>query len=596
MHSRSGKISDSLQQHALDILGNSFKGIDREAITELLDASTWITLKGGEMLFLKGQKGNSLFLLIQGRMKALRTENGVKKVIGELNRGELIGEMGAISGNSRSADVVACRDCHLVMISINDFYRLSMKNPSLGWSALQMVVERVMPEERPRKLRGVRNVAIVLGDPSIDLKSFMSELSISFSNLMIKTISQGQDEDHLSPPEGWNDEVKQLGWVEQLERENDLLLFLTDPVDIEWSRFCVRQADEIVILIRDPESINENFIGQILPFRSSVIDKTLLILHGDSADIPTGTSRYFEKAEFDFHFHLREGRDEDMNRFKRHLRDEQTGLVLAGGGARGIAHVGVWKALQELHVPVDWIGGTSMGAFLGGVMALGKDFETIYEIVKEICLSNPSSDYNPVPYASLIHGKNLDRILQKHYKAYDILDCPTSFFCISTDITNMRPAVHRRGNMYRAIRASGSLPAIVPPVPINNNWHVDGGIVDNFPVQDMIDVGAQKIIGVSFESGNNDRTSSIDIPSFWTQIKYGLFNRNQSLNIPTIFDTIMLSTTANSAQKQRSSEKKVDTLITPDVGNFGLLEWTAYDKVIKAGYEATMEAFESLKD
>ena len=156
-------------------------------------------------------------------------------------------------------------------------------------------------------------------------------------------------------------------------------------------------------------------------------------------------------------------------------------------------------------------------------------------------------------------------------------------------IFNMKAVVHHRGNMFRAIRASGSLPAIVPPVPIDNNWHVDGGVVDNFPVQEMINQGVDRIIGVSFESGNNPRSPYTEIPSFWNQVNHGLLKRSKDLPIPSIFDAIMLSTTANSALKQKSAEEKVDILITPEVSHFGLLEWAAYDKVITAGYESAIK-------
>jgi NTE family protein len=257
-----------------------------------------------------------------------------------------------------------------------------------------------------------------------------------------------------------------------------------------------------------------------------------------------------------------------------------------------MAHLGVWKAIRELNIHIDAIGGTSMGAFLGGVMAFDWDFERIYEICKEIAHSRPSSDFNPIPYASLIRGGNLDKTLKKYYLEHDIEDCIIPFYCISTNLTTVSQHIHSHGNMFKAIRASGSLPGIVPPVPIKNHWHVDGGIIENFPVEHMVEMGMKKIIGVSFDPGTNPSTVHSDIPGLKSQILNGLFKTTPELQIPSVIETVMLSTTANSQSRQKKSEAMVDTLVVPDVSQYGLLEWKSFDKVVEVGYESAMREME----
>ena len=357
----------------------------------------------------------------------------------------------------------------------------------------------------------------------------------------------------------------------------------------------MRQSDEILVLVDPQKKLDIESSASYLDDSRILANKTLVLLHPKGKDHPKGTHEFIEKTKCQYHYHIREARKEDLQRLGRHLLDQQIGLVLAGGGARGMAHLGVWRAIKELEIPVDCIGGTSMGAFLGGVMAQDIDTKELHEIVKGIAYSKPSRDINPVPYLSIIRGKNLNKVLKQHYLSYEIEDCIIPFYCISTDLTEVAPFVHHRGNMFKAIRASGSLPGIVPPVPIEGHWHVDGGIIDNFPVREMIRKTIKTIIGVSFNLGDNPSTQHMEIPNMKKQILHGLFKTKDEYNLPSIIEMVMLSTTANSQSRQNQAEKMVDVLIRPDVSEFGLLEWTAFEKVVESGYNAAMEALSSFK-
>ena len=149
--------------------------------------------------------------------------------------------------------------------------------------------------------------------------------------------------------------------------------------------------------------------------------------------------------------------------------------------------------------------------------------------------------------------------------------------------------------MYRAIRASGSIPAVVPPVPIDGHWHVDGGIYDNFPVEEMIQKGIQKIIGVSFLTGEPKLTKHVNVPSVTQQIKHGLFKTDPELKIPSLIENVMLSTTANSYHKQLNAQAKTDWIINPDVSKYGLLEWKCFENVVEIGYQEAMEVLSNIE-
>ena len=587
------RVPGPLQDHVVSLLEKVFgkmKGPERSAFME---KAIWFSLKGGETLFYQGEKGDQLYLLVHGRMKAIVREEDDLLSLGEITQGEMIGEMAIISEEVRMADVVAVRDCHLLSLNKEDFKALYFKFPNLGWNLSKLILKRFARDQQSRKPRKVKNVAFIPSADMQDSDELISAFIQSSTDKSMLVISNEEAPfDHLKVDMSTMSKTEVITLVDQAEKEHDLVIYRCEVGESQWNDFCRRQADEIFLIAAGGRKLTGHLLDRLKGrHRALAITSLVLKLEEDSVDVKV--NEITGGLLFDYYFRIRPDQAGDVTRLGRHIFDQSVGLVLAGGGARAMSHLGVWKAIKEVGLPIDRIGGTSMGAFLGGLMAMDYDPKDIFEIVKEIAYSRPSRDLNPVPYASIIRGKNLDKVLKKYYKGLNIEDCVIPFYCVSTDLTQVGPAYHRSGDMFTAIRASGSLPGIVPPVPIAGHWHVDGGIVDNFPVDEMITWGAQKIIGVSFDQEDSVETGHTDIPSLQQQVVNGLFGSNEELSIPSIIETIMLSTTAYSHTRQIGAEDQVDLLIKPDVSDFGLLEWKAFNKVVESGYKEAMRAFEN---
>jgi predicted acylesterase/phospholipase RssA len=262
-------------------------------------------------------------------------------------------------------------------------------------------------------------------------------------------------------------------------------VYQLDPEWTTWSRRSVRSVDHIVLVAGaagDPsiseheQSLWTSFGGRHRP------DISLVLLHDPSTTLPTGTTRWLEHRDLASHHHVRRGDQQDLARLGRLLTGTATSIVLGGGGARGFAHLGVFDVLEELDKPIDMIGGTSIGAIMGVCPALGWDAATS----RERAVSSFRRLMDPtLPTTSLLRGRRITRALRSMLGDTDIADLWIPYFCVSTNLTTARLEVHDRGPLVEAIRASIAIPGVLPPVPRDGDLLVDGGLLDNVPVDEM---------------------------------------------------------------------------------------------------------------
>ena len=230
------------------------------------------------------------------------------------------------------------------------------------------------------------------------------------------------------------------------------------------------------------------------------------------------------------------------------VSDLKVGLVLSGGGAKGFAHVSVLKKIEEAGIRIDYVAGTSMGAIIGGLYASGysaKELDSVLHIhdlnslVRDDLPREVSSFYqkeNDGKYAislplvkrkielpsAVSKGQNAFNIfsqLSEHvHEVQDFSELTIPFFCIATDLETGAEVVLDKGFLPEAIRASGSFPGLLTPVKVNGQVLVDGGIVDNFPVEKMKEKGVDYIIGVNVSGGLKDIENLNSLPEILMQI------------------------------------------------------------------------------
>jgi NTE family protein len=293
---------------------------------------------------------------------------------------------------------------------------------------------------------------------------------------------------------------------------------------------------------------------------------------------------------FESHHHIRAGNKADVARLARFISGRAVGLVLAGGGARGFAHIGIIKALMEADVPFDHLGGTSMGAIIAAGLAHEWSIEELTERMRTVFVThNPLNDFT-LPLIALVRGKKASTMLMTNFGDIRIEELPKPFFCVSSDLTTGRIHEHRSGTLWRALRASVALPWILPPVTYHGHLLVDGGVMNNLPVDVMREhsMGAGPIIAC-------DVTGELDLQA--RDDRYGerpwwwLIGQRMRGN-PSIVSILMRSGTVGSEAQRRVVREQADYLIEPPMPTIGLRDWKKFDQAIKEGYETACAAIE----
>jgi predicted acylesterase/phospholipase RssA len=287
------------------------------------------------------------------------------------------------------------------------------------------------------------------------------------------------------------------------------------------------------------------------------------------------------------HHHVRIGDVNSVARLARFLSDNAIGLVLAGGGARGFAHLGAAAALNQCGIAVDAIGGASFGAVVGSGLARGgDDAQTFEELWRAFSSDDPLDDYT-IPIVSLVRGEHLDRLLEA-YMPMDIEDLWLPFFAVSSDITENQVKVHQCGPVWRAVRASISLPAILPPVLENGHLLIDGGVLNNLPVDVMREKTRGPIVAVDLAVTRERRVKLDVVPTGSEYIKSRLLPGRIPIEAPTVSRVIMQVTTMASRKEVERARMLADIFLNPQLGDYDFLDWGKMREIIDIGYRHSL--------
>jgi NTE family protein len=316
----------------------------------------------------------------------------------------------------------------------------------------------------------------------------------------------------------------------------------------------------------------------------------LILLHPAGQGAPSGSEAWVDSLRPARLFHLRDGHDGDADRLARVLTGQSVGLVLSGGGARAYAHVGAVKALRERGVPIDFVGGVSMGAIVGAGLAMGwDDAELEMRIRKAFVDSSPLDDI-AFPMIALTHGDKVRERLTEHFGDRRIGDLWLPFFCLSANLTTGAYQLHRTGLVREALRASISLPGVLPPVTIDNNVLVDGAVLKNFPADLMRAIQLGPIVGIDVGRGRSIEAEDVaPPPSLWRWLISGDWRRG-----PPIVSVLIRSATVRAGAEMIVSHAATDVLVQPDVDEIEIRDWKAFDRAVEIGYRATLEALDGL--
>ena len=537
-----------------------------------------IFLAGGRILFRENEVADSLYIVISGCLGVVvRDGDGHDVLIARIAAGETVGEMGLVDGGVRSATVEALRDSELLKFDKASYEDLLLRDPRSIHALISLLVRRLRKTTHPNNgmTLPVRTVAVVPLALDVDHRRVANELHK-------KLCSDGQRAILL---DGMSAD-RSTGWFHAAEAGNDITLYCAEPANQQWTNLCLRQADRVLFIA----SATSDFatppwlIGQIQKLRRPA---DLVLLHDNWRSGLRPPVHWRTHLAVDLICHVRTGNVNDIARLARLLRGTANTLVLSAGGARGFAHLGVIRALREARMPIDLIGGCSMGSIVGAAVALEWDDAEIKERLRHSFVNtNPVNDYT-FPFLSLIKGRKVARLLDQNFGGLCIEELWRPFFCVSTNLTTGTLAVHREGPLVDALHASISIPGLLPPVIMGGDVHVDGGVMNWLPVDVpgarrgtiiAVDVASDPAL-VSFEECNRAHA--------WRFL-------GRRRRFPPIVAVLLRAATVSGDSLTKMAHAQADILFKPPLENIDLLDWQACDQAIETGYRHAVEKLEQL--
>lgn len=558
-----------------------------------LDAIETLVLAGNTWLFRQGEPGDALYLLVRGRMQVWRESGDEPTLVGEVGPGESVGEVGLLTGAGRSAGVRAIRDSVLLRFDRATFEKMALKNPKLILRLASSVATRLQQRlgPRPAGARPPRTLALVALDRSPRIDAFCAALCEGLAadgrtlDLARETLgAAGAPTDRLAADEALDDRLRH--WLAEQEFESRFVVYRTDGTSSPWSRYAVRQADIIVHVAEagsDPQ--RRRWEADLIsgPEVMTGSRRLLVLLQPDASAGISGTADWLAPRRVDFHLHVRRDRPDDAQRVLRVLRGRAIGLVLSGGAARGFAHLGAYRAMREAGMPIDWVGGASIGSVMAAPVGFDWTPEQAVTAARAAFVKGkPFSDYT-LPLVALLDGRRMESLVKRHLQG-NIEDMPIPFFCVAANLSTGAQLLIERGPVWKAVRASAALPGVLPPAVIDGQLVVDGAVINNMPVDVMQTKPVARVIAIELTTRKEHRVDYETVPSAW-QLLGAKMRGKRGPRVPGLGTVMLKAIEVGTMARVRELGERADLLLRPDVHKFSMLSVDRFDDVVEAGYQ-----------
>jgi len=501
--------------------------------------------------------------------------------------------------------VVAIRDTLVARLDKDRFHQLLTQAPQVSLAMTQKVIERLQTEHRHSGVPAPVMVTLQPITDGIDTRDFALHLCAALrehgrvcwvdeASLRAQTpATNGDPQDSLALA------------LDTLESAHDFVLLLADPAATAWTRLCCSHSDEVLLLANAEQPARLHPVeSEILcdTERRSEAAETLVLLHPNETRCPSGMARWLDRRPVTAHINLRPTLARDMERLARLLSRNAVGLVLAGGGARGFAHLGIWKVLRQQGIEIDCVGGTSMGAVMAAIIAADADTRDTLDVARRAFRVNPTGDYNWLPLISLIKGRRVRSVIRQSLKELmggpvDIVDLWKGYFCVASNYTQGHEVRFHRGDLGHSLLSSIAIPGALPPVVHDGDLLCDGGTFNNFPTDVMREMrGVGRVIGVDLSARQPRRVAFDEVPGTWTLLLDKLRPRRlRRYKLPSLVSYLLNVTILYSTSRQNEARRQADLYFNPPLFRVGLLQWSRFDSILRQGETHAHEVLEQLQ-
>uniref|UniRef100_A0A6B2ECE5 Neuropathy target esterase sws n=1 Tax=Phlebotomus kandelakii TaxID=1109342 RepID=A0A6B2ECE5_9DIPT len=609
-------------------------------------ALDWMFLESGRAVFRQDEPSDSTYIVLSGRVRSVATHaNGKKEIVGEYGKGDLVGLVEMITDTTRNTTAMAVRDSELAKLPQGLFNAIKLRHPMVVTQLFGLLSHRLLGSVQGRHSLAIApqpvepnhikhkysTVAIVPVNEDVPLSAFTYELYHSLSAI---GPSLRLTSDVVRKTLGANildsaNEYRLTSWLAQQEDRNQIALYQCDNILSPWTQRCWRQADVILIVGVGDHGPGVGSMEREIDRLMLRTQKELVILHPDNTTAkPTNTVQWLNMRSWVMKHHHIQCRKRiftrrsqyrtnelyskvlqtepnlhsDFSRLARWLTGNSVGLVLGGGGARGAAHVGMLKAIQEAGIPIDMVGGVSIGALMGALWCSEKNITTVTQKAREWSKKMTQWGHQLLdltyPITSMFSGRDFNKTIRDTIGDIYIEDLWIPYFTLTTDITASCARVHTHGSLWRYIRSSMSLSGYMPPLcdPKDGHLLLDGGYVNNLPADVLRAQGASHIIAI--DVGSQDETNLTDYGDYlsgWWLI-YKKFNPFTSPvrvpNLPDIQSRLAYVSCVRQLEEVKSSD--YCEYIRPPIDQYKTLAFGQFDHIKDVGYVHGKQVFEEM--
>lgn len=577
-----------------------FADLEDKVLQELADGAQWLELKSGATLYSQGDEGDALYLIANGRLSVntLDVMRNEEIRIAELGRYEIVGELALITGDRRSVTIRAVRDSGLLRISKEDFGRLMAQHTAAAMRVMRHIIERL---RRPRvsrardAMQSTRTMAVVPAHEGLPYQAYQA-----FSRGLADAVGQfgstlrldaarvdaalGQQFAQTVFEDSERNESL-YSWLNTLEGQYRYIVYQADEGPGAWTRRCLRQADRILLLVDARRQPAMTSVVQTILDNEIKAPIEVVLLHDDEFHGDTKPFGWRELLHCKRHHQHHGGYDaSNLAHIARMITGHALGVVFGGGGARGFAHLGLIRALEERGISIDLVGGVSIGAFIGALVAKGRKFDDIQHIMRETFVEhNYLNDYT-LSRVSLIRGRKLFNHLEEVLGETHIEQLVRRFYCISTNLTRGEQVVHNRGRLSDWVGTSMSVPGIAPPFVYHGELLVDGGLVNNLPTDVMSSYGRGPVLASDVSSRVEMKLEEADDERPYQLVR----SRSEAVNL-NMFTILYQTATMTGEEELHRQRECADVYMRMPVEDVGMFDWDSIDETLYRGYHKASE-------
>uniref|UniRef100_A0A667YYV7 lysophospholipase n=1 Tax=Myripristis murdjan TaxID=586833 RepID=A0A667YYV7_9TELE len=607
-------------------------------------AIDWMAVEAGRALYRQDDQSDCTYIVLNGRLRSvIRKANGKKELVGEYGRGDLIGVVEALTRQPRATTVHAVRDTELVKLPEGTLNNIKRRYPQVVTRLIHLLGQKILGNLQQGRgpfsgsalglpsvttsadvtnpASNLSTVAVLPVCDEVPINAFNLELSHALSAIgptLLLTSDIIRERLGASALDSIH-EYRLSGWLAQQEDINRIVLYQTDSSMTPWTQRCIRQADCILIVGLGDQEPALGELEQMLENTAVRALKQLVLLHREDGPGPSRTVEWLNMRSWcSGHLHLKcprrvfsrrsptrlrevyekvfektADRHSDFSRLARVLTGNSIALVLGGGGARGCSHVGVIKAMEEAGIPIDIVGGTSIGSFIGALYAEERSAVRTKQRAREWSKAM-NSVFKTVldltyPITSMFSGSAFNTSIYKVFQDKQAEDLWLPYFNVTTDITASAMRVHQDGSLWRYVRASMTLSGYLPPLcdPKDGNLLMDGGYINNLPADIARNMGAKTVIAI--DVGSQDETDLCnygDCLSGWWLLWKRINPWAEKVKVPDMAE-IQSRLAYVSCVRQLEVVKKSAycEYIRPPIDRFKTMDFGKFDEIYDVGYQ-----------